>query len=273
MDSDINWKAIKKYVKIAGIVVLFFVFLALKPWVTIGAGQRGVVMKFGNVQKEVYGEGLHFFVPIQTSVKVLSVRTQATKFDEKGADSAGTKDSQRVDVSVTVNWHLDPAHVNTVYQTIGDNDMVVANVLDNNTKQAVKQSVSKFEALEVQKNRDQVAAEALAELQARVSPYHVIVENLSLTNINFSDEFNKAVEQAQTAQQEALRAQYQVQQVKNEADAAIAKAQGEANALKQVQQSLTPELLQKMAIEKWNGAFPQYWLGTGVLPFINLSGK
>lgn len=271
MENEINWKVVGKYVKISFAVILFFLLLALKPWITIGAGQRGVVMKFGEVQKEVLGEGLHFFMPIQTSVKVLSVRTQATEFQEKGSDSAGTKDSQRVDVWVTVNWHLDPAHVNTVYQTIGDNDMVIANVLNNNVKQATKQSVSKFDAMEVQKNRDQVAAEALVELQTRVAPYHVIVENLSLTNINFSDEFNKAIEQAQTAQQEALRAQYQVQQVKNEAEAAIAKAKGEAEALRQVQISLTQELLTKQAIEKWDGKFPQYWLAGNTLPFININ--
>ena len=52
------------------------------------------------------------------------------------------------------------------------------------------------------------------------------------------------MEQAQVAQQRAKQAEYEVQRVKNEAQAAIAKAQGEAEAQREVQQSLTPQLLQ-----------------------------
>jgi len=113
----------------------------------------------------------------------------------------------------------------------------------------VKQAVSKYQALEVQKNRDVVAGNALALLQEKVARYHIIVENLSLTNINFSADFNTAVEQAQVAQQKAKQAEYTVTQVKNEAQAAIAKAQGEAEAQKLKQQTLTPLLVQQQLVE------------------------
>lgn len=263
---------LKKFKQIATIVVsivVFFILLALKPWVVVPAGNRGVIMKWGQVQNEVFGEGLHFFVPVQTSIKLLSTRTQATAFDEKGADSAGTQDSQQVDINVTINWHLDPSKVNKIYQTIGDNDAVISNVLTNNVKQSVKQSISKYVALDVQKNRDQVAVGALVELQKRVEPYHVIVENLSITNINFSEEFNKSIEEAQIQQQKAKAAEYAVVTAQNTAKSAIAAAEGQAQAQKLLQQALTPELLQKMAIDKWSGQFPTYF-GGGVLPFLNL---
>lgn len=252
-----------------GFIILIFIF----PVVVIGAGQRGVVFNNGSgVENRILGEGVHFRMPLIESVHSMNIRTQATTFDEKGADAAGTADSQQIDLKVTLNWHLDPNQVNKVYQSVGDNNDVINNVLTNNVQDAIKQSVSKYQALEVQKNRDTVARTALELLQIKVKPYHVIIENLSLTNINFSAEFNTAVEQAQVAQQDAKKAQYKVVQVTNEANAAIAKAKGEAEAQRQVQQSLTPELLQKMAIEKWNGALPQYSLG-GSVPFIQIPTK
>ena len=153
---------------------------------------------------------------------------------------------------------------------MGDIDAVVERVLTNNTQDAVKASVSKYAALEFQKNRENVRSSAQDLLQAKVKKYDVIVDNLSFTNIGFSGDFNAAVEQAQVAQQKAKQAEYDVQRVKNEAQSAIAKAQGEAEAQKQVQQSLTPELLQKLAIEKWSGNLPTYWAG-GTLPFLNIS--
>lgn len=254
---------------VAGFIAVI-VIIALFPIVIIGAGQRGVVFSNGTgVEDRILGEGVHFRIPLVETVHKMSIKTQATSFDEKGSNSAGTADSQQVDLQVTINWHLDPSKVNKIYQNIGTNDDVIANVLANNTQDAVKQAISKYQALDIQRNRDTVAETALALLQKKVKRYDVIVENLSLTNINFSSDFNVAVEQAQVAQQKAKQAEYTVQQVKNEAQAAIAKANGEAEAQRQVQQSLTPELLKKMAIEKWNGVLPPSY-GNAPLPFLNI---
>src|SRR5258706_5060505 len=235
---------------IIGTIIILIFLMAAWPFVGIGTGQRGVVFnRFSGIENRILGEGMHFRIPFVESVTKMSVQTQATSFEEKGADSAGTQDSQTVDLKVTINWHLDPTQVNRIYQSVGDNDAVIKNVLNNNTQDAVKQAVSKYQALEVQKNRDVVAGNALALLQEKVARYHIIAENLSLTNINFSADFNTAVEQAQVAQQKAKQAEYTVTQVKNEAQAAIAKAQGEAEAQKLKQQTLTPLLVQQQLVE------------------------
>lgn len=252
---------------IGGIVVIFLFFVLL-PFTIIGAGERGVVFNnFSGIENRILGEGIHFRTPLVESVIKMPIQTQAANFKE----NAGSSDSQSIEVDVTVNWHLDPSKVNRVYQSVGDIDAVVSRVLTNNVQDAVKASVSKYAALEFQKNRENVRSIAQDILQTKVKKYDVIIDNLSFTNINFSGEFNAAVEQAQVAQQKAKQAEYDVQRVKNEADAAIAKARGEAEAQKQVQQSLTPELLQKLAVEKWNGVMPTY-MGVGTaLPFLNLN--
>lgn len=253
---------------ILGIVafIAFIIVIVNFPIVVVGAGERGVVFNNVNgVEDRILGEGTHFRQPFIESVHTLSVKTQATPFTEQ----AGTSDSQVVQVNITVNWHLDPSRVNKVYQNIGDLDAVTTRVLTNNVQDAVKAQTSKYVALDIQRNRDKVAANALDSLQKKVKKYDVIIENLSITNINFADEFNAAVENAQRATQDAIAAQNKVKQVQAEAQAAIAKAQGEAEAQKQVQTSLTPELLQKLWIEKWNGVLPSTELGS-TAPVFNL---
>jgi len=55
-----------KLVVIIGAILVFILFL--HPWVQVGAGERGVVLNFGAVQKTVLGEGLHFRVPVMQRV-------------------------------------------------------------------------------------------------------------------------------------------------------------------------------------------------------------
>lgn len=253
-----NTGSIKWIVALIAFFIILIIIVSVFPVVVISAGNRGVVFNNGSgLESRILGEGVHFRIPFIESVTQMSVRTQTTTFDEAGPNSAGSQDSQQVDLKVTVNWHLDPSKVNDIYQSVGDLDAIRESVLTNNTQDAVKAAISKFQALDVQKNRDKVGNIAQDLLQIKVKRYHIIIENLSLTNINFSADFNTAVEQAQVAQQDAKKAQYKVVQVTNEADAAIAKAKGEAAAQAAVQQSLTPELLQKMWIEAWRAGGSQ----------------
>ena len=260
---------------IVSAVLLFIaiiIIIAVFPVVVVGAGERGVVFNnLSGIENRILGEGTHFRIPFVESVIVLPVKTQATSFDETGPNSAGTSDSQQVDVSVVVNWRLNAGEVNKIYQNIGNLDAVTNNVLQNNVRDSVKAAISKYVALDVQKNRDNVASTALGLLQEKMKKYDVIVDNLSITNINFSAQFNQAIEDAQVQQQKAKAAQYAVVTAKNNADAAVATAQGQADAQKLVQQTLTPEILQKIALEKWNGILPVYIGGGTPLPFLDIN--
>ena len=91
----------------------------------------------------------------------------------------------------------------------------------------------------------------------RLADYGVILDDVSLTEIDFSAEFNAAIEAKQVAEQKVQEAQFIADRAAKEAEARINKAEGEAEAQRLQQQSLTPELLQKMAIEKWNGELPR----------------
>jgi len=93
---------------------------------------------------------------------------------------------------------------------------------------------------------------------------------VSLVDFVFSPEFNKAIEAKQVAEQQAKQATFLVLKAAKEAEAEINKAKGQAEAQRLQQQTLTPILLQRQAIEKWDGKFPTVMGGSGALPFINI---
>lgn len=252
---------------IGGIVafVLLMAFLLFKPFTIVGAGERGVVMHFGKVQQQILGEGLHFYVPIYTSVRKISVRV--LKDDVKA--EAASKDLQIVNVDIVVNWHLDPTKVNSVYQNVGDNKAVLDNIIAPAISEVAKASTAQKTAEEIITKRPELKADIDERLIARLAPYGIVLTDISLVNVDFSKEFNSAIEAKQVAEQDAKRAVFIAQKAEQEALAVINKAKGDAEGQRLQQQTLTPALLQKLALEQWDGHLPTY-MGSGVLPFLDI---
>lgn len=120
--------------------------------------------------------------------------------------------------------------------------------------------------------RDAVATEIKDRLDSKLRPYGIIVDQLNTTNFEFSTEFNAAIEAKQIAEQQALKAQRDLERIKIEAEQKIAQAQAEAESLRLQRTEITPELIQKQMVEKWDGHYPQTMVVTGgsAMPIINL---
>lgn len=112
-----------------------------------------------------------------------------------------------------------------------------------------------------------MAGELLKEVMADFENYGITVAACSIIEHDFSDEFDQAIERKLIASQNALTAQNDLEKVKYEAEAEITKAKGIAEANRIMQESLTPLLIQRMYIEKWDGKMPQV-SGSGVTPMI-----
>lgn len=248
-----------------GLVTLFI----LSPFTTIPAGYRGVVTHFGKVQDEVLDEGIHFVIPIVTSVHKISVRVQKSEAETEAA----TKDMQKVHAKLAINWHVDAKTVNKMYQTVGDEEDIVRQIISPAVSEVLKASTAKLTAEEVLTKRIELKDSIDNSLKERLAQYNVAVDDISLTDVDFTQEFNRAVEQKQIAEQDAKRAEYITLKAKKEADAEIERARGQAEAQKLVKQTLTSEVLQQRAIEKWDGKFPQFMGNNGALPFINMEFK
>ena len=243
-----------KDVYIAVQLTLVIVFLAIlsKFFVIVNAGERGVLMQFGKVQEQILGEGLHVIVPTVYTVKKLSVRVQK----QESSAEASSKDLQDVFTDVALNWHIIPDEANAIFQQIGDQKEVVDRIIDPAVEEVLKAVMAQYTAEEIITKRGEVKAAVDDFLTLRLVTYHIAVDDISLVHVHFSQRFSDAVEAKQIAEQEAKRGEFLALKAVKEAEAKVNLAKGEAEVQRLLRDNLTPELLERQAIEKWDGKLP-----------------
>lgn len=267
-----SWQLYAVVLLVCGAVL----FIAFNPFITVGAGKRGIVLTWGKVEDRILGEGLHTRIPVVQRIVKMSVRTQ--KHDVETM-SAATKDMQDLYIQFSVNYHLDPTQVNDLFKNTGTNydSIIVA----PSVQQIVKQNTVKFEAENTMAHREELRQNIEADLSERLSQYGIIVEYVHIENIDFNEEFRYAIERKATAAQNLLaegreleimkvQAQQQIEQARGEAEALLLDAEAKAKALGLQKQQITSELTEYKAIEKWNGVMPQYTCGA--VPFLDVGG-
>lgn len=253
---------------IIGVILLFSLFL--KPWVQIGAGERGVLLNFGAVQGDVLGEGLHFIVPIMQKVAVMDVKVQKATTDAAAASS----NLQDVSSTVAINYHIIPDKANIVYQTIGID--FKERIIDPAVQEVVKAVSARYSAEELITKRSSVSDAMKATLTERLLANNIAVDAFSIVGFSFSKIFMEAIESKQTAEQLALKANRDLERIKIEAEQKITAARAEAESLRLQRANISPDLIElrkieanMKAIEKWNGILPQV-TGSGAMPFIGV---
>lgn len=209
-------------------------------------------MRFGQVQDRVLEEGIHVIVPIVNTVQRLSVRVQKQEISAE----ASSKDLQDVFTDVALNWHILPTEVHHLFQQVGDETSVIDRIINPAIEEVLKAVVAKYTAEEVITKRGEVKAEVDQVLTTRLAPYHIAVDDISLVHIHFSDRFGDAVEAKQIAEQEAKRAGFMAIKAAKEAEARINLAKGEAEAQRIINETLTPQLLHKQMVDRWDGRLP-----------------
>jgi regulator of protease activity HflC (stomatin/prohibitin superfamily) len=266
---DVKPRNIGIILLLALIAIIFWGAFAIVP-----AGHRGVVLWWGSVEKRIMGEGLNFKVPIAERVIKVDVRVQPHPFKEIDAAS---KEYQMVKLTGMMNFHIDPAFVNDLYQKVG---LDFANkVIDPAFNDFVKEVVPIYQITEILPKREEIRKRAMTKLGDNLARYHIICDDIYFANIRFSPEYEKAVEAKQVAQQQVetqrqvlaqreIEAQQKVATAKGEAESIQVVAQGQAKANDAISRSITPILVQYKSIERWNGILPQ--VSGGAVPFIDL---
>jgi len=246
-------------------LVLFFM---LNPFVTIGAGERGVVLNWGAFNGQILDPGLHFRMPIAQSVVKMDVQTQKLEITDS---SAYSHDLQNVEIHSVVNYNMDPKEVGAIYQQYGLD--AEERILHPNLEAAVKQTIAKYSAEEILSKRGEVTLEIENAFKQSV-PTSFIVTKYALVNESFSEEYEAAIEQKQVAQQNAEKADNDLKRIKIEAAQRVAQATAEAEAIKiqaqAIQQQGGASYVNLKAVEKWDGHLPDQMIPGGALPFLNL---
>lgn len=256
---------------VVSLLVALILLWILNPFVVIGPGERGVVMNFGAVQKEIMGEGLHMRVPIMQRVVIMDVKVQKGE----GQGDAASKDLQQVTTNVALNYHLDPSRVGETFQTVGTLQAVGDRIILPAVQESVKAATALYTAEELVSRRQEVRDQIRAQLRERLTKNGVIVDEFSIVNFAFSQEFSNAIEAKTTAEQLKLKALRDLERIRIEADQKISSAKAEAEALRLQKEIVTENLIelrkiemQQRAIEKWDGRLPQ--VTGGGTPFIDI---
>lgn len=232
----------------------------------VGPGQRGVRISLGKASDDAKDPGAYLWIPFLMGMKQIDVQIQKSEIEA----SAASSDMQEIKTHVAVNWSLSPDQVVKTYKTIGDEDDVLNRIIAPAVNEAFKSAISKKTAAEVLGKRMVLKQEIDDVLKTRLIAYGVTLNDVSIVNLTFSAEFTKAIEEKQIAEQQAEQAKYSAAKAIEDAKAQVNIARGQAESQRLVKETITPALLQKMAIEKWDGKFPQVMGAQGV-PFLNMN--
>ena len=256
------------------VVLLCLGILLWGTFVIVPAGSRGVVLWWGSVENRIMGEGLNFKVPMAETVIKVDVRVQPHPFREIDASS---KEYQIVKMTGMMNFHIDPAFVNDLYQKVGLD--FADKVIDPAFNDFVKEVVPTYPIGEILPKREEIRQTAMKKLGNNLSRYHIVVDDIYFANIRFSPEYERAIEAKQVAQQQVetqkqvlaqreIEAQQKVATAKGEAESILVVAQEQAKANEVLSHSITPILVSYKSIERWNGSLPQ--VSGGAVPFVEL---
>src|SRR5436309_1999624 len=270
-----------KLVVVAGIITFIVIIVVMfESVVVVEAGHRGVVLYVGAVENRVLGEGIHFIIPFAEQVVPMEVRTLKYVADA----TAASNDLQEVQTTIALNYHITPSQANIIYQQLGADyaDRIIAPTI----QESVKASVAKFNAEELITKRATAKAVIAETIANTLGARDIIVETVFITDFKFSPAFASQIESKVVAFQKYLTEQNNLLGVKVIANqtvvqsqaaarANVAKATGESQAIQIITSQLrqSPQYLQWLSINRWNGQMP-YALGSGsAVPFFQLPAR
>lgn len=280
-----------------GVILLIGIIFLTNSCSSVPAGHTGILTTFGKVEDRILTEGLNWKSPFQKVIK-MDNRTQK-KVEEFQAFSS---DIQEVNIMLAVNYSINQETAQNLYRTVGIE--YYTNIVYPRLLESTKSVFSSYTAEQLIGNRENLSNEIKDLVIPDVARYGIIISDISVQDIDFTDAFTNAVEAKQVAAQDKLTAETkqaqltmeaeqeaQRQVIKAQADAEQAKiaaqadlevtkiqadaaeyaGQKEAARINAIAQVLTPDVLKYYNILQWDGKLPVYMLGkdTGILMDLN----
>lgn len=253
-------------------IAMIFCFLLIPfSFHTVDTGEVAVVKHLGEAQK-VRNAGTHFDLWITNSYQRYDAKVQNVDIET----AAYSSDAQTMNVQMTLQYQIMGDKVMDIAKHYGSLE-ILQNRIQSIAIEKTKAVLSSYKAINIISDRAAMSpAVEMAIKEAIGDEYYVNVTAVVLTNIDFSDAFELAVEEKMIAEQKQLKAEYENQtkiaQAQADADAklvtasanaeaAVIEAEAQARANELLEKSLTEKILDEMYIEKWDGKLPDVVAG------------
>lgn len=196
-------------------------------------GEAAVLFnRFSGLRDGVYTEGLRFRIPGVEDPKYYNIRLLPREL----TTTTGTKDMQKVNIRLRVLYRPVAEKLPEIYRTYGqDYD---ERILPSVSNEALKAVIAEYKAEELIQRRSDVSQRLQTIMRNRIKDFNVVLEDISLVDLQFTKEFMTAVEQKQVAEQEAERFKFVVQENEQKKKATIIRAEGESTAAKMISDAM-----------------------------------
>lgn len=258
---------------LVGIALVITFIIVPFSFHTVSSGEVAVVKHLGKIE-DVKTAGTHYnvwftnsYVKYDTKVQNIDVTTMAY-----------SSDAQTMSIQMTIQYQIISDKVVDIATQYGSSDVLQSRIQSIAIEKS-KSVLSAHKAMDIIANRASISPAVEEAIMAAVGEeYFVDITAVVLTNIDFSDAFEQAVEDKMIAEQAKLKADYEndmkiakaaaeAEAKLKEAEAAIeiAKAQAEAlkiaanaeaEANKIIDASITDKIIEKILADAWDGKLP-----------------
>jgi regulator of protease activity HflC (stomatin/prohibitin superfamily) len=276
-----KWKMIA-----AGIVVIIVFGIIMDGLVAVPAGHAGVIFDMGRgVLEEEYDEGLHLKIPFWQDATIMDARTQeytmsiargeGAKESDDSIESR-SKDGQVIWVDATILFHINKDEADNIKRNLGVEQDYYAKIIRPRAREIIRLIVARYNAIDlVSEKRPEIVSEMTDELKGAYAKHDIILEEVVMRNVTYSNEFASAIEEKEIARQRIKTAEYQKEQAEFKKQKKIVEAEGEAESIRLKGESLreNPEVIQLEFVNKLAPNVNWGILPNSVTPFVNLPGS
>lgn len=271
----------------SGVLALLLFFLSFGAWYTVDQGERGVVVRFGEVT-HVAEAGLSFKVPLMDSVRKISVQERITRYANLETYS---RDQQPATMTVSVRYMIDSSRIPELYEGFGSIQGLIDRQVTPKVLEETKTVFGRYNAVEAIRERGRLNVEIAQAVQESVTG-PVVILGVQVEDVSFSTAYENSVEQRMLAEVAVERERQNLERERVEADIVRTRAEAEADRIRFAAQAeadairlrgtaeaqaiseraealgQNPLLIELVKAERWSGVLPTTMLPNSTVPFI-----
>ena len=279
-------KQIKDANKVTLIIILVLFLFFLPPLISflsfffsVSYGKMAIVTRFGKIVRTA-PPGLNLKIPViekpvfYTTQKIVYETSEYS--DQSQADyrdnpvDSTTQDGQQVSIRYSVRFQIKPESIIWIAENLGDEKQIIERIVKTETRSIVRNIAREYKAQDLYTGDVFQFQNKLQKILAKkFLDNGLLLVEILIRQLKFSPGYISAIEQKQIEKERVKTEEYKAEQEKFIKQQKITRAEGEAKAQELLKQSIDPLILQKMAIEKWDGKLPTY-MGSQSVPFINI---